>query len=209
MFFQVLPDRARLPEIVVGGVVDIHVPQGCLVLEILLVGVGERAHAQIEIVAIRRAEVERAAAGGGAGSPSRLRNPMIEAEAVRQHERAVVIDIVAHVVIGDGRLRRDRHQRRMRVDHAGGGVEIPAAKCPTSRPCRYCRERSSPASRWCRRCRCFRRHPWAVLHGLVRADGDVIAFAHEAAAHVLIDEDELLALEELGGSRLARYRSRP
>ena len=39
----------------------------------------------------------------------------------------------------------------------------------------------------------------AALHGLVRADHDVVAFAQIAAANVLIDEDEFLAREQLEG----------
>ena len=39
----------------------------------------------------------------------------------------------------------------------------------------------------------------AALDGLVRADHDVVAFAHVAAADVLVDEDEFLAREQLGG----------
>ncbi len=38
----------------------------------------------------------------------------------------------------------------------------------------------------------------AALDGLVRPDDDVIAFAHVAAANVLVDEDEFLAREEFG-----------
>ena len=41
---QVFPDGARLPDFVVSGVVDVQVPERLLVLEVLLVGVGERAH---------------------------------------------------------------------------------------------------------------------------------------------------------------------
>ena len=44
----------------------------------------------------------------------------------------------------------------------------------------------------------------AVLHRLVRADGDVIALAHEPAADVLVDEDELLAREQFRGPQVRR-----
>ena len=42
----------------------------------------------------------------------------------------------------------------------------------------------------------------AVLDRLMRPDDHVLAFAHVAAAHILIDKDELLAREQFGRSQV-------
>ena len=43
---QIFPDGARLPDIVISGVLDVQVPERLLVLEVFLVGVGERAQSR-------------------------------------------------------------------------------------------------------------------------------------------------------------------
>src|ERR1700722_13767820 len=52
---QIFPDGAGLPDLVVGGVIDIEIPEWLLMLEILLIRIGQGTHLQVEIVAILRA----------------------------------------------------------------------------------------------------------------------------------------------------------
>jgi hypothetical protein len=83
--------------------------------------VGERADVEEELVAVRVPCTKpgfQAGLRAGRGCP----NEAIEVEGVRQEEGAVVVEVVEEPV-GDRRLRADRAQRRMGVDHARGGVE--------------------------------------------------------------------------------------
>ena len=107
--------------------------------------------------------------------------------------------MVVHVVqepVGDRRLRRGGLERRVRVDHPGGGVEARVGDAPDGRPCRCCSARSRAASRSCRRCRCSRRCPRrrfvTALCGrmLTNSPSDM-----KRPAHVLEDEDVAVALE--------------
>ena len=79
---------------------------------------------QEEVVHVRRAgiEAQRRLRRLRASSP-RGDEAGVEPEVRAEHERAVVIDVVAHVVVGGRRLRRRRLQRRMRVDDARRDVE--------------------------------------------------------------------------------------
>ena len=52
MFFRWRPQVAGLPELVVGGVLRHLGPEGDILLEVLLVDVGERAQAEEEAVAV-------------------------------------------------------------------------------------------------------------------------------------------------------------
>ena len=198
---QVFPDGAGLPDFVVGGVVDVQVPERLLVLEVLFVGVGERAHLQVEIVAVGRAELE---GRGGLGQVGLVvfagAEAHVEVEAVGEHEGAVVIGVVAHVVIGDGGLRGDGDERGVGVDHAGGGVEAGLRDAVHAdfggvvgnvldEPVDGVVGVGALVGIF-----------GAALDRLVGADDDVIAFAHVAAADVLVGEDEFFAGEEFGGA---------
>ena len=74
---------------------------------------------------------DRTGSAGFGGSASRraAHEARIEPEVGAEHERAVVIDVVAHVVVGGGRLRRRGLERRMRVDMLAAtwnpGCEMP------------------------------------------------------------------------------------
>ena len=165
---EVLPDRPRLPELVVGGVFEVAAVVGVVQHAVALGAGPERAHLQEELVAAGRAVVE----GHPRLRPLGLgphREARVEAEVGGQHERAVVERVVAQVVVGDRRLRRHRLQRRMRVDHAGRDVEARIRDAPHADARRCCRARSSPASRWCPRCRCSRRCPSTPSSGCADA----------------------------------------
>ena len=180
--------------------VDIQIPQRLLVLEILFVGVGEAAEFEIEIVTVGRAELK------GRGRLRQLgiaafagTEAHVEVEAVGQHERAVVVGIVAHVVIGDGSLRRHRDQRGVRVDHAGGGVEAGLRNAVHAYLAGIAGHVVDQPLDGVVGIGALVGIFGAALDRLVRADDDVVAFAHVAAADVLIDEDKFLAREEFGG----------
>ena len=193
---EVLPDAARLPELVVSGVVDVLQPERLLVLEVFLVGVGQRSEIQVELVAVRRAGVERRHHRRPFRTALARPEALVETEAMGQHERAVVIGVVAQVVIGHRRLRGHRHQRRMRVDHARRGEEA--------------RLRDAPHADLRHGARNVLEQPFdrvvgvgtlvhvlrAVLHRLVGREDREVALAHEAAANVGVHEDELLAGEQ-------------
>ena len=99
-------------------------------LEVLLVGIGERTHLQVEIVAVGSAVLKWKRKGRRRRVAFTLVKAHIKAEAVGQHEGAIVIDVVAQVIIGHGRLRRHGHQRGMRIDHAGRGVKTGLRNAP-------------------------------------------------------------------------------
>jgi hypothetical protein len=101
---RVLPQRAHLPEVVVVGMIDDLLEVRPLALEQARVDGGQRAEAEKELVAVRRAVVE-----GHARLRRRRRlaarpKVRVEPEVGRQHERAVVIHVVAEIVVGGGRL---------------------------------------------------------------------------------------------------------
>ena len=122
--------RAGRPEFVVSGVRQVVVPVGILVLEILFVAVGERSHAQVEVVLVGRAEIEGdLRRRAGRFQAARL-EAGIEAEVRGQIERAVVIGVVAVADVAHGSLRRCGFQRRMRIDHARTPRRIRDRRCP-------------------------------------------------------------------------------
>src|SRR3984893_10039336 len=89
-------------------IVPITVP----VLEIFFLCIGERAHMQEKIVAVRGAVIEAGFVCGGSDLYARFERD-IEAEIASEHEGAVVIGVVAHIEVGDRRLGRSGFERRM------------------------------------------------------------------------------------------------
>src|SRR5262249_6162185 len=99
-------------------------------LEILFAGVGQRSYVEEELVPVRSAVVEGERLRWRRWLALPLSESLVETETVGQHKRAIVIGIVTHIVVGHRRLRRDGHKCRMRVDHAGGGVEAGLRDAP-------------------------------------------------------------------------------
>ena len=148
--------RARLPDTRRRCVLDVVVPVGVLVLEIFLVGIGQRTHAQEEIVGVHGAGIEPTAGCGRCGSAFRGRNrsksgssrpgETRRCDIRRRHCRHRPWGLAARRpsapdANSSGRARRRNRDRRS----------------PRCRPFRCCWGRFSPASRWCRRCRCSHR----------------------------------------------------
>ena len=168
--------------------------------EVLFVGVGQRPHAEVKLIAVGRAEIE---GDGGWRRRGRLAlalpKSLIEVEAMRQHEGAVVIAVVAQVIIGDGGLRRNRHQGGMGVQQCGGGEKAGLGDAPHAHLAGVVADVFHQPIDGVEGVGAFVEIARA-LRGLVGADGGVFALAEEAAAHVLIDEDEFIAREEFGGA---------
>src|SRR6185503_4850216 len=126
-----------------------------------------------------------------------LPETLIEAETVRQHKRAVVIGIIVQVIVCYRSLRRNSDQRRVRVNHACCRKEARLRDAPHTNLARVARDVLDQPFDGVVTVGTFVCVLWP-FHRFVRADDREIAFAHEAATHVLIDEDELLASEERG-----------
>ena len=58
--------RARLPELVIAGVLDVFVPVHIFVLQVLLIGIGNGTHAQKEVIGVEGAGIERHASAADA-----------------------------------------------------------------------------------------------------------------------------------------------
>ena len=101
---EMRPDVPRLPPGVVGGMLKKLVPDGCGTLEILAVRVGQRAHAQEELVTVLGA-VEKVLHLLVQRIPQLLIHPVEEAKVLSEEEGAVVMDVVAHEPVRNRRLR--------------------------------------------------------------------------------------------------------
>jgi hypothetical protein len=116
-----------------------------------------------------------------------------EVEHVRQVERAVVVKVVSDEPVGDGRLRRDGLDGRMRVDHRHRRVEAGIGDSPDADVSVVVRD--------------VLHHPVDGVPGVARfidilrslLGGDVgthvdeLALAHEASADILVNKDVLRA----------------
>ena len=114
-----LPNAARFPKVIVSGIVGVLTPINTLIFEVFFVGVGQRSHAEKEIIAILGAKLKRDPERGRGRFALALDEAMIEAEVRREHEGPIVIRVIAEVIVSDGRLRRGGHQGGVRVDHPG------------------------------------------------------------------------------------------
>ena len=126
---EVSPEGAGLPEFVVVRVGHLLLPEGVLPLEISGVGVGQGPELQEEVVGVGRAVVEVGRRFRGRLGAFEAEHG-VEVERLVQEERAVVVDIVAEEPVDQGRLGRDRLERRVGVDQAGGGVEARIRDAP-------------------------------------------------------------------------------
>ena len=195
---HVLPDRSDLPELVVVRVVHDLLPVARAPAEELLVDLGERGQRQKELVGVRRPRIEARLLLRQVGPSCARPEARVEAEVGAQHERAVVVHIVAQVVVGGRRLRRRGPKRRVRVDDAGRHVKARlrhADEPDTAVVVRHVGEQ--PGNRVV--------HVAALVHVLRAAlDGHVgpdlleLALRHVPAAGVLVDEDEARFLKRRG-----------
>ena len=127
----------------------------------------------------------------------------VEPEIGAQHERAIVIDVVAHVVVGGRCLRRRRFQRRMRMDDAGGDVEAGLGNTDHAGAPVVVRDVLQQPVDGVVGIRAL----VDFFRSLGRIEGPhllELPFRHVAAARVLIDEDEAVFLKVLGRPERAR-----
>jgi hypothetical protein len=202
---EVPPDRAVLPERVVGGVLEVGHPVRIGIEAVASGHLGKRTGLEVEPVPVVRAVVERRVRRCvrlRLGPPRR--KPDVEAEVVRQHEGAVVERVVAEKVVGDRGLRGHRPKRRMSVDHAGRHVEAGVRHPPHAHAAVVAGDGlQQPVDRV----------PGvrALVHGRrrlpltrhVRPHFLPDAFRQVPAPHVLVDEDEAVALEMIGRAERA------
>ena len=167
------------------------VPERRGALEVLLVGVRQRAQVHEERVAVVGAEVEsRRALRRRLRSRAAARRE--EVERAGQQERAVMVHVVAEEPVGLRRLRRDGFERGMRVHQRRRREEAPVRDAPDRPLGHCCAGRASAASRWCRTHRVLSSVLRGAGHPLPRRHVLEVALGHEAPAHILIHEDESL-----------------
>ena len=183
-------DVAGLPVGVVGGVRQELDPFGRTSLEQHLVGIRQRPHAQEEVVAVGRLEVE-----GLQLLVQRivrtLREGVEEAEVLRQEECAVVMDVVAHEPVRDRCLRRRGLERRMGIDHPHRGVEAGIGDAEHADVAVVVRHVLHQPVDGVVGVRAFI-EILRALGRIERTDVHVSALRAVAPAHVLRDEDELV-----------------
>ena len=156
-----------------------------------------------KIVHVRCARIEAKRGLWRLGCAAARNESGVEPEIGAQHERAIVIDIVAHVVVGGRCLRRRRFQRGMRMDDAGGDVEAGLGDADHSGAPVVVRDvLQQPVDRVV-----GVRALVDLFWPLGRIEGPHLLefpFRHVAAARVLVDEDEAVLLKVLGWSERAR-----
>ena len=205
---EVAPDRARPPEIVVARVLEVDPVVDVLEQPVALGPAPQRPHVQEELVAARGPVLEaQALRRRGRVAGARLEEG-VEAEVRGEHERAVVERVVAQVVVGDGRLRRNRLQRGVRVDHPRRHVEAGIRDPPhPDAPVVAGHVLHQPVDR----VPGVRALVDVLARGLcrvVRPHLDPVAVRHVAPAHVLVGDDEAGLREVLGGADARRGTGR-
>ena len=196
-------DVARLPECVVVGVLEQVVPERDLVVEVLRVDVGERADVQVEAVAVGRGrrEVDQAWPRHAGRLGPRRAEAAVEANRVREVERAVVVKIVAHEPLGDGGLRRGGFERRMRGNHAGRRVVARIGDAPHPDPAVVRRDILDQPVDGVEGIGALIDTTRAARRGRVgaeRPDVGVSPLGHPRTADVLVDEGEAILHEQVG-----------
>src|SRR5262245_50991967 len=95
---------AGLPEGIVGGVLQEFRPLGRAPFQQQRIGIGERSHAKEEVITIRSFEIKalRLLVQWIVGA---LREGMEEPEVLREKKRSIVMQVIAHEPVRDGRLR--------------------------------------------------------------------------------------------------------
>src|SRR5207237_7192743 len=103
--FEMWPNVSRLPKAVVSGMGQKLIPLRGAAFQKERIRIGQRPHAEEEVIAIGRFEVEvlQLLVQRIFGL---LREPVKESEVLRQKKRAIVVDVITHEPVGDGRLRR-------------------------------------------------------------------------------------------------------
>ena len=201
---KIFPDCAGLPHFVVGCVVDIDQPIRLPLLEVFFVGIRKGAHVEVKLVRIgcsvfksRRDRRRR-----NRIVSARLK-ALIEAEAMRQHECAVVIAVITQIIVSNRRLWGYCNQGGMSVDHRGA--------------CEEARLRDPPDTNLAGIAGNVLNQPidrvigiatligilWSFFRWLVRANDAEVARAHVAAAHILIHENEFVPGEQLRRAKIA------
>ena len=121
--FFMCRDRSRDLPVVVVGVVLVLVVEEHGMARYVLVEIGHISGLEIELIAVRSAEIERDFWLGQHRILLRMKERRVETETRREHECSAVIGVVAQKEIGHGRLRAGRGNGRMRVDDRRRGVE--------------------------------------------------------------------------------------
>ena len=184
--------RARLPEIVVVRVLQNVVPVRIFILKVKLIGVGERTHAQVEIVLILGAEIEARGVHRSFRLARTRHEAAVEPEVGGQVEGAVMISVVAVAHVAHGGLRRDRLQRRMRVHQAEGGEKSGIRNAPDTGLSVIIRHiLNEPIDGVPGIGALVGIFPAVEVH-LVGRDVDECSLGQIAAAHILIHHDEAL-----------------
>ncbi len=195
---EVRPRVAGLPEGVVALVRHDLLPEGHVALEVLPVEVRHRPGPHEELVAVGGAVVEaRRPLRGRLGAG--LAEGGVEVEGVRQEEGAVVVEVVADEPVGDRRLGRGGDERRVGVDRGHRGVEARVRDAPD--PDLSVVEANAlqePLDRVPGVARLV--HVLRSLGGVEGPHVHELALRHEAAPHVLVDEDEPLLRRRVRGA---------
>ncbi len=198
---EVVADAAGAPEFVVGLVVHVDGPVRILVFEVEFVGVGEGTELEEELVGVGGAVVEGFAELGGRGGSAGARGEgAVEAEVGAEHEGSVMEGVVAHEVVADGGLGRGGLERGVGVDHAGGDVEAGVGDAPHADAPVVIGDVFDEPVDGVVGVSALVGVGVGLLDGLVGADFGPFAFRHVAAADILVDEDEAVLHEFVGGS---------
>ena len=182
--------RARLPVLVVSGVFDGVVPIDVGVLQVLLVSVGDGAHAEEEIVGVHGAGVEAHGLNGALGLRLTGQEAGVEAEVGGEVERAVVIAIVAVADVAHRGLRGDGFEGGVGVHESVGGEEAGVGDAPHADLAVVVGHVLDEPVDGVEGVGAFVGVLGSIVAGLVGADVDEDAFGHVAAADIFIDEDE-------------------
>ena len=128
----------------------------------------------------------------------------VEAKVGAQHECAAVIGIVAQEKVSHGRLRAGCGQRRVRIDDGRRGIEAGVRDSPDA-------DLTVVVGNVLEEVVDGVVGIGGVIHVLgrllvvdVRTHLDIVALAHPAASHILIDEDVAALFELLGGAEVMR-----
>ncbi len=185
-------DRARLPEAVVSVVLDVRHEVGALFKAHAGGDVGQRQALQEEVVAVGGAVVEFGARLRRRRRVRRFGEGGVEIEVRGQHEGAAVVGVVAHVQVGDRRLRRGGLDRRVRIDDAGRRVEARIADAVEAHLAVVVRDVLQQPGHGVVHVLALdalARRALAVVCTAVRRHFLPLPFRHVAPAHVLLHED--------------------
>ena len=186
----------------IGDVADEVVPEVDLALVVPITQVAHRPAPQEELVSVGSAVVE----GHGLLTERVLEllpEEVEEAEVVGQQERAAMQRVVAIEHVGHRGLRRNGLQRRMRIDHAHGREEARVRDAVHAHVAVVVAHVLDQPLDGIPGVGALVGVLRAGLGRLVRADVNKGALGGEAPAHILANEDKLLAHQPVTEARIA------